>query len=155
MLFLLIKIKITKIDMSKHDEIKIQPNVKVDSSSAQLFYGSKDSYGQASVIQRRMLRQSVDALFKAPVERVPTKNAIRCAQYKQRKQQQVDSCPIKSFEMLKLSFHCDWIQMIGSNPFYVSYVNTDTSAVQSVQKGEQKSDDLLRCNGRDVTKHSA
>lgn len=131
-------IKITKIDYLKHDQKKIQPNVKIDSSTAQSIYGSKESYGQAAVIQRKMLRQSVDEMFEAPVERVPTKNAIRCAQYRQRKLQQIDTCPIKSLEMLKLTFHNDWIQMIGSNPFYVSYVNTDTRVLYNVFKKKKK-----------------
>lgn len=131
-------IKISKIDYVKHDQCKLQPNVKIDGRTAQSIYGSEESYGQAAAIQRRLLRQSVDGMFEAPTERVPTKNAIRCTQYRQRKLTQIDPCPIKSIEMLKLSYHNDWIQMIGCNPFYVSYVNTDTRVLYNVIKKKKK-----------------
>lgn len=131
-------IEISNIDLMQHDKMKIQPHVKIDSHTAQSIYASQEHYGQAAVIQRKVLRQSVDGIFQAPVERVPTKNSIKCAQYRERKLQQIDPCPVKSLEMLKLTFHNDWIQMIGSNPFYVSYVNTDTRILYKVMKKKNK-----------------
>lgn len=92
-------IEISNIDVLKHNEVKIQKNVNIYGTADQPIYGSKENYGQAAVIQREMLRHSVDELFQAPIERVPTKNAIRCAQYRQRKSQQIDTCPIKALEI--------------------------------------------------------
>lgn len=131
-------LKIAKIDYVKHDRMKIQPNVKIDSSTAQTIYGQKENHGKAAVVHRKLLRQSVDEIFQAPVERVPSMNAIRCTQYRQRKARQVDSCPIKSLDIMKQSEYKDWIQMIGCNPFYVSYVNTESQILYNVIKKKKK-----------------
>lgn len=124
--FVEFSMKISKLDSSKHHQHKIQKNVKISGEQAQSMYGSKEVYGQAARIQRSILRHSVDELFKPPIERVPTKNSIRCIQYRNRKLEQLDACPMKALEILKHSYYNDWIQSIGSDPFYVSHVNTDT-----------------------------
>lgn len=131
-------IRIKKIDHVIHDQIKVQPNVKIDGITAQTIYGQKENYGKAAVVHRKMLRESVDDAFQAPIERVPSKGAIRCTQYRQRKSKQIDSCPIKSLDLMKQSFHTEWIQMIGCNPFYVSYSNTNAQILYNVIKRKQK-----------------
>lgn len=127
------------IDYTKHQQRKIQKNIAIRGEQAQSMYGSEDTYGKAARTQRTLLRKCVGKAFEAPVERVPTKNAIRCAQSRYRKMEQIDNCPIKALDILKISYHNDWIQSIGSNPFFVSYVNTDSRILYKVYKKKNKS----------------
>lgn len=138
--FIEFKLKIDKIDSAKHHQQKVQKNVRISGKQAYSMYGSKESHGQAARIQRSILRESVGGeLFVAPVERVPSKNAIRCYQSRNRRTERIDVCPVKALEILKLSYHDDWIQAIGSNPFYVTLVDTKSRILYNVYKKKNKS----------------
>lgn len=128
---------VSKINYSMHNERKLQKNVKIGGKQAEILFGTAEAQGQATSVRRKMLAGAVE-LFEAPVERIPTSNAIRCSQYRQRKSERVDDCPLKALELLKLSFYNNWIRSIGYDPLSVIYVSTDTQVLYKVYKRKNK-----------------
>lgn len=91
-----------------------------------------------------MLCEAVD-LFETPKGRIPTANAIRCSQYRERMNNHLDECPIKALEILKLSFYDKWIRWIGHDPFHVIYANTDQEVLYKIYKRKDKQT-LVSCD---------
>lgn len=118
------------INNSEHQKNKIQRNVNVKGEKSLYLHGSGDS---AIQIRGNMLRKSV-GMFEAPIERVMSTNAIRCAKYRLIKTQQIDECPMKAIQILKLSCYDKWIRAIGQDPFYVMNGNTDQEILYKIYK---------------------
>lgn len=151
--FIQFDMNVLRFDSLQHHEHKIQKNVKISREQSESMYASIDSYGQAARVQRQLLRDSVDTLFQAPVARVPTQNAIRCAQYRSRKMKQVDECPKKALELLKMTFYKDWIQSIGGMPFHVSYVNTETIILYNIYKKKNGTTTIICDSTGEIARH--
>lgn len=113
--------EVENIDYAIHGKTKNQKSVKIHGEATRTLCEKQQT---ATSITRNLLCESVD-LFEVPKERISTPNAIRCSQYRTRQQDQLDDCPIRAIEILKLSFYDKWIRCIGYNPFYTIYANTD------------------------------
>lgn len=118
------------IDETMHQENKFQKNVRIGGEQGRILSEQK---GPATLVRRDLLSQSIE-MFQTTPARIPTGNAIRCTRYNVKKQERIDSCPLKSLEILKLSFYDNWIRSIGSIPFYCIYVNTDQIVLYKVYK---------------------
>lgn len=119
-----------KIDQTIHQEMKLQKNVRIGGAQGRILSEQK---GPATLVRRDLLSQSIE-MFQTTPARIPTGNSIRCTRYNVKKQERIDSCPLKSLEILKQSFYDNWIRSIGSFPFYCIYVNTDQIVLYKVYK---------------------
>lgn len=126
--------EVNNMNISIHDQNKIQKNVKIGGEQIQALC---EKQKPATAIRRDLLCESVE-LFEEPTERIMSANAIRCSKYRSRKNDRLDECPLKSLEVLKLSFYDKWIRSIGLDPFYVIYANTDQEILFKVYKKKNK-----------------
>lgn len=75
------------------------------------------------------------SLFKKPIGRVVTANAIRCSRYRRKKKEKLSPCIYTSLEYLKWSSkYMNCIDMIGMDPFVVSYTTPDQLKLYSAYK---------------------
>lgn len=81
-------VKIYGMNARRHSK-KIT-KVKVTPQIAEKVYTQRKP---ATVVRRNLLKKSAQ-MFRAPTGRFMTANAIRCGQYRQRKKQKIDSCPL-------------------------------------------------------------
>lgn len=121
---------VSKIDEKLHQENIFQKNVRIGGEEGRSLSEQK---GPATLVRRDLLSQSIE-MFQTTPARIPTANAIRCTRHNVKKQERIDSCPIKALEILKQSFYDKWIRSIGSDPFFCTYVNTDQIILYKVYK---------------------
>lgn len=132
--FVRLMMEVENIDYSIHGKSIEQKNVKIHGNITRALC-EKDQ--PATAITRNMLCESV-GLFETPKERIATPNAIRCSQYRTRKQDHLNDCPLKALQILKLSYYDKWIRAIGLDPFYAIYANTDQEILYKLHKMKSK-----------------
>lgn len=111
-----IGIEIYDIDLQKHQTAA--KKVKMTSAVAKSLYLTDQ---KATVIRRNLLKSSTQ-MFKEPTCRTMTANAIRCAQYRDRKKEKISQCPMTALSYLKQSnLYMNCIQRIGLDPFFAFY----------------------------------
>lgn len=139
-----IKIEIFSLNRNTHE--KAEPkNVRIGGDFAKTIYGTKKPAG---VIRRNLLRTKA-SIFQKPFGRVPTANAIRCGQYRQRQKEKLSTCPYDALSLFKASNkYMDTIHFIGKDPFSALYTTPSQLKIYKAYKRKNQFTEV-RCDNGD------
>lgn len=131
-----VNIHIQVYDIGLESHTKETKKVKLTSKAAAKIYSQNKT---ATAIRRNLLKNSTN-MFTAPTSRVMTANAIRCAQYRQRKNEKLSQCPIEALEyMMESNLYMNCIQRLGNKPFYVFYCTPEQMKLFHAFRNKNKS----------------
>lgn len=121
---------VQQFKQQKHNEGR--KNVRTGGSkSKELFISSE----KASVLKRKMVKESGSKMFEHAKGREVSENAIRAGQWRQRQSKKLSPLPLQALEYLKVTkLFGPSIHMSGLNPFFVIYASPNQFMLYNTYK---------------------